>query len=88
MNKERRKEIAGIIADIEALHGTIDDLRERVESVRDEEQEFFDNMPESLQQGERGQVAEAAVSALDDALSALESVDAHEMIGNLNTAQE
>jgi len=52
-----------------------------VEPVRDEEQEAFDNMPDGLQQSERGQAAEQAASELDDAVDSLESV-----LSNIETA--
>lgn len=47
MNKQRRTKIN------EALV-LIDRAREILEEVRDEEQESFDNLPEGLQEGERG----------------------------------
>lgn len=70
MNNARRKEIEKII---KAL-GEIDfeSQIEKVDSVRDEEQDAFDNMPESLQQGERGSTSEAAIEALEEAIEALE----------------
>lgn len=77
MNKDRRNEIARIKAEVEALVSKAEDLINDIESVRDEEQEYFDNMPESFQQGEKGEVAEAAVASLDQAMEALqEMVDA------------
>ena len=51
----------------------------QVEAIRDEEQEYLDNMPEGMRDGDKGQVASDAVDSLssaeaglDDALSALE----------------
>ena len=67
MNKARREEIARLITEAEELKGMI-------ESIREEEQEYYDNMPESLQQGERGQNAESAVSELEDAIDAMDNV--------------
>ena len=62
MNKDRRDRIAKIKEALEDLRGQIEDLQT-------EEQEAFDNMPESLQQSERGQASEAAADALHGALS-------------------
>ena len=53
MNKQRRKEL-------ETISDEIEKLIERLESARDDEQEYFDNMPESIQAGERGERAEYA----------------------------
>ena len=43
-----------------------------VEHVKDEEQDSFDNLPESFQDSDNGQRMEEAVSHLEDALSAIE----------------
>jgi hypothetical protein len=67
MNNDRRKQLAALAADIE----TAKDL---LEGVRDEEQDAYDNLPESLQDGERGEVMQQAIEALDQALDDLGSV--------------
>ena len=58
MNKQRR-------ADIEQAKSLL-------EGARDEEQEYYDNMPENLQASDKGEAAENAVSNLDEAISAIE----------------
>lgn len=50
MNNARRKEINTLIAELE-------DLKSRLESVLQEEQDYLDNMPESFQGGENLQTA-------------------------------
>jgi len=65
MNKERRNEISKIMSELEELKSRIDD-------VLNEEQEAFDNMPESLQSSDRGQVAEEAISYLESAQGAMD----------------
>jgi hypothetical protein len=60
MNKARRKQISGIT-------GRLDDLKGEVENLRDLEQEYYDEMPENLQGGERGERAEEAIQFLDEA---------------------
>lgn len=67
MNKARRKEIARIVEKLRELHSDL-------QAVRDEEQEYVDNMPESLQQGSKGEAAQEATDALDSALDELESM--------------
>jgi hypothetical protein len=68
MNNQRRKEINLII-------GELAELRSRLETVQSEEQEAYDNMPEGLQQSERGEKAEAACSLLDDAMGAFDEIE-------------
>lgn len=48
----------------------IDDIGSQAETIGEEEQEKFDNMPEGLQSSERGEKLEAAVSAAEDAKQA------------------
>lgn len=67
MNAARRKAINALLSQVE-------DLTAQVEALRDEEQEYFDNMPESFQGGEKGETAQAAIDALENAFNGLESV--------------
>lgn len=74
MNNERRKSIR-------QLCEQLDDLKEQVDALREEEEDAFENMPWSLQESERGEVSQAATSALDSAIDSLE-----EAIGQLKEA--
>lgn len=65
MNKVRRKAISLIIENLEAQKNAI-------EVVLDEEQEYFDNMPESFQDSERGDIAQEAIDSLESAIGSLE----------------
>ena len=67
MNKKRRSEIARATALIEQAWLIL-------ETCRDEEQDYYDNMPESFQDGEKGEAAQTAIDALDEAVSALEDM--------------
>lgn len=67
MNKERRKEIDSVIA-------TLEEAKERLESIRDDEQEYYDTMPENFQYGEKGEAAKEAVSNLDCAIDQIDEV--------------
>lgn len=83
MNKDRRKAIADIINDM-GQNGALDDLdslAERIEAIRDEEQEYLDNMPESLQSSDRAETAQAAVESLNEAADAV-----REMLEQFNAA--
>ncbi|WP_421526867.1 hypothetical protein [Pseudomonas brenneri] len=67
MNESRRKEITEIISDVYAL-------RERIEQVKGQEQEAFENLPESLQRSELGEEMEEVVNSLDSLDDDLENV--------------
>jgi hypothetical protein len=51
MNKERRFQIAKAVALIREAESVL-------ETCRDDEQEYFDNMPEGFQKGKKGEAAE------------------------------
>ena len=69
MNKQRRREIIEVIKRIEKI----------VSSILSDEEEAFDNMPENLQNSERGDISQDAqdnlswaVDSLEEAISYLE----------------
>jgi chromosome segregation ATPase len=88
MNNERRKEIAALRTRLEAVQSEFESIRDELESVKDSEREAFDNMPESLQQGDRGQAAEAAADNLESAHGELESFDFDSVFSYLDSAAE
>jgi predicted nucleic acid-binding Zn-ribbon protein len=80
MNKQRRAKLNALQdrmtaakAGVSALLAEIEEIGDDLETLRDEEQEAYDNLAESLQQGERGQDMEAAVTNIEDAMNTLES---------------
>lgn len=46
-------------------------ITDDLEAIRDEEQEYFDNMPEGLQNSERGETASGNVEQMDEAIEKL-----------------
>lgn len=54
---------------------SIGPIRAEIEEIQSEEQDYFDAMPENLQESARGQQAEAAADALSEAASALEEAE-------------
>lgn len=67
MNKARRKKLGDIIDQLE-------NLREDLDAVASEEREAYDNLPESMQEGERGCAMEEAADEIDDICSELEEL--------------
>jgi hypothetical protein len=68
MNKERRKRLA------EAFE-KIGEVKEILESVKDEEQEAYDNLPENFQNGERGEEMQGYIEMLDEAYGYLDDAE-------------
>ena len=70
MNAGRRKTLRQAIL-------LLEEAKTLVETVMDEEQAYFDNMPESLQSGDKGQKAEVAVEAMETTIASIDdTIDA------------
>lgn len=67
MNNPRRKKLNTILEQLIKIHAAL-------EEVKDEEQDYFDNIPENLRNSERYDKAENAVAALEDALSMFDEI--------------
>lgn len=65
MNKSGRKEIQIITNDIDAL-------RNRIITLSEQEQEKYENMPESLQNSAKGELIQEIIEALDSAISSID----------------
>lgn len=65
MNANRRKEIQRAV-------DMLEEAKSILEYCRDEEQDALDNMPESLQESERGQKMEEYIDQLDNSISSVE----------------
>jgi|APCry1669193128_1035447.scaffolds.fasta_scaffold78858_3 DNA-binding transcriptional MerR regulator len=72
MNRARRKEIERIVALLNDI--SLEEIIDAIDDVRADEQDAFDNMPESLQASESGERAEQAASSLEEAHSHLEQI--------------
>jgi len=105
MNNDRRKAIRALYPQCEELRKIHEAAKVAVEAFREfaaelfgdvdtimnEEQEYIENLPENLQQGDKAKVAEAAVEALSEAKDMLDQLDVEEfdvddVIGKLDEA--
>lgn len=68
MNNERRKQLDKVAA-------LLSEARGELENIASDEREAFDNMPEGLQQSEKGERASEIADSLDDCVSRLEDVE-------------
>lgn len=69
MNKARRQKLSKAITMIE-------ELMSMIEEIKDEEQEAYENLPESLQYSERGEQMDEYIYNLEDVFCDLESMQA------------
>ena len=75
MNKARRQTIDEIVNDL-------NEIKDRMETLKGEEQEAFDNLPESLQSSEKAEPIERAIDSLEEA-----GEDADTIIEHLENAK-
>lgn len=76
MNKERRKEIKSLMTRLE-------ELKDEIDSVRQDEADYMDAIPENLMYSAVYMKAEDAVNNLDNAIACIE-----EAMESLDTAME
>ena len=67
MNKQRRQKIRDVRKEIE-------NCKENLQKILDEEQDYFDNMPENLQGSMRGSDSENAIDVLESCIEDLENI--------------
>lgn len=65
MNKQRRAQLQKVVE-------MMADARALLEEIRDDEQDAFDNLPESFQESERGEQMEEYIYNMEEAIDALE----------------
>lgn len=76
MNKSRRKELLEVIKELNKIQDR-DDLYSCIntlENIKDDEQDYYDNIPENLQYSQRAEDSEQAIENMDDALYLLNDV--------------
>lgn len=76
MNKMRRKELSDVINGLNTMQDK-DDLYSWIntlDNIKDEEQDYYDNIPENLQYSQRAEDSEEAIENLEEALDLLNEV--------------
>lgn len=76
MNAKRRNAIESVINElIERFEEIKAEAIDQLSEIRDEEQEAYDNLPEALQDSERGENMQNCIDALEEFMSDLEYID-------------
>jgi hypothetical protein len=68
MNKQRR-------AEIDRIRCELGRLLSEVETIHTQEEDYYDNMPESFQNGEKGEKVQACVDSLQEAIDGIAAAD-------------
>ena len=88
MNAARRRDLALVALKLRALATSLDEIKSDLQPVLEEEQEAFDNLPESLQDGDRGQAMQGALDTMQEILDDLDNLDPDKLADDLETAAE
>ena len=88
MNKQRRKDLFKATVALMAAQEALDDAKAIVEQAHGEEEEYYETMPENFQFGDKGEVAQAAIDAMQEALDAFDEIDLGQVEDCINTATE
>ena len=84
MNNRRRKAIIKALEDyLNRETEAREILRNALEDVRSEEENAYENLPESIQYGEKGEAMQEAVSAIEDFISELDDNPYYDAISTL-----
>ena len=67
MNRNRRRQINGVIEMLRVAH-------ENIDTIKTDEEFAFDSLPEGLQSSMRGEQMEEAVELLDEAMEHIDEV--------------
>lgn len=67
MNNIRRKRISNLIVKINMV-------KEELEDILNEEQDYYDNIPENLLGSERAELSEEAIGLLEEANESFDSI--------------
>lgn len=78
MNNERRKAIRITLRSIDrakdCIKEILDDINKQIQSIQYDEEEAFDNLPESFQDGVKGDAIQEAIDTLQDSSDVLNLV--------------
>lgn len=83
MNKRRRKELEQLKSEFEQVCSDVneaveklEELKENIECLMEEEEEAYDNLPESLQESDKGEAMQTAIGYMVSAIDAADVVGA------------
>lgn len=83
MNNDRRKDIRRAIALLEEIQGKMDEARGILEDAGTAEQEYYDNMPPNMQDGDKGSAAQNAAEVLSSLVERIDDLNIDQSISDL-----
>ena len=88
MNRNRRKSLRTILGQMDELSTVLETVKEALQDVLNEEQEAYDNLPEGLQESDRGQQMQEYIDALEGVVDSLGELDIEDLYGTIEEIAE
>ena len=88
MNRSRRKSLRTILGQMDELSTVLETVKEALQDVLNEEQEAYDNLPEGLQESDRGQQMQEYIDALEGVVDSLGELDIEDLYGTIEEIAE
>ena len=88
MNRIRRKSLRIILGQMDELSTVLETVKEALQDVLNEEQEAYDNLPEGLQESDRGQQMQEYIDALEGVVDSLGELDIEDLYGTIEEIAE
>lgn len=88
MNKVRRDSLRVLLSKLDELSPILDEAKEILQGVIDEEQDAFDNMPEGIQASDRGQKLQENVDDMQEVMDALDELDLQDLYSSIEEVIE
>lgn len=88
MNRIRRRSLKAILGQLDEFSTVLETVKEALQDVLTEEQEAYDNLPEGLQETERGQQMQEYIEALEGVVDSLGDLDVEDLYGTIEEIAE
>ena len=88
MNRIRRKSLRTILGQMDELSTVLETVKEALQDVLNEVQEAYDNLPEGLQESDRGQQMQEYIDALEGVVDSLGELDIEDLYGTIEEIAE
>lgn len=73
MNNQRRKALKDAMKQMEEAAALLTAAKEAIESIKEEEEEAYDNLPDSFQEGAQGDQMQENINAMDEVIDNLDT---------------
>ena len=95
MNNNRRKTLKSLIKQLEEVYEKFENLKsdceeisQAISDIRNEEEEAYDNLPEGIQESERGERMQEVIEHLESAIDEIDNVDIDDILSYLDSTTE